>query len=295
MPHDARIRTAAWRGTLCTLAAFACGCGLDSRELSVTAGRPGDEPLPDASSRPSPDGAFAAWRSRRAAGSGSVDAAIAVDAVAPDSGGASGDGAGGEGGGDGSERPAIDAGNAGAASVPDECHALIVSSEWIDSFSNCLEIQGAPFVTTSDGGSAHNSHTVSPPICLQEQSPGPEGPTTLGVFLNQASPGAAPADYDARLHRVTGFRLRVSGYVDGEPIPYVGVESQGEIYCMPTLGIGEHEIELAKLRARCWEGYTGPAPDPEHIRSLLFYYPGGWQGEPIGMCFDDLFAIVAAP
>jgi hypothetical protein len=286
MAHDPRRCVLAG---LCALAASVFGCSLDPRELHV---------------RPAPlgDGAVAAVdvataRFRRAASAPralrddfelDADVADRPDAqhtldAAEASSGAGGDAAGSTAALDGG---GTDAGSDGAVA----CHDLIVSSAWIDSFANCLEIQGEAWVSLE--GEPFNSHLVSEPVCLAAPAPSPRQPAVLGFYLDQASPGTSPRDYDARLHRVTGFHFHVSDYLGSALFPFVGVESQGEIYCMPLAGAGEQALRFRDLRMRCWETSSGPAPDPEHIRALVFYDPAGYPGDQVGVCVRDLAAIV---
>jgi hypothetical protein len=310
----ARIGTAASSRTLVLALAIGSspgcgGCALDSRQLTVHGPNAGDHASDDASVPSFSDGATPPWRMLQpdsgyggapepsrgagagasgsggtaAAGQGGDSGAPAAGAgAAGASGGGAGAGAGGQDAGDG---------DSGSPSGPLECHAITVSNAWVDAFSNCLEIHGEVIAAIADGDS-FNSHLISDPLCMQAPAASSSGPTTLGFYLEQETRDAEPADYDARLHDVTGFRFRVTDYLAGAPFPFVGVESQGEIYCMPIADYGGFELRFAELRARCWESTPGPAPDPEHIRSLVFYYPAGFAGESIGMCFENIVAIV---
>jgi hypothetical protein len=287
MAREARIGKPAWANTLAAIALLASGCALDSRELRVRKAAASGDGLAPAGV----DAAAPRWRSQRepsapAAAADAPDARsagrdAAADAAANDS--EAGSAPNPEGGTEAGSDPQADASTA--------CHELVISSNWIDDFSNCLEIQGEVWHRVAVG-EAFSTHTASEPICMADASPSAEGPSMLGFNLNQSSLDAEPRDYDARLHGVTGFRFRVSRHVlDGLPIPFVGVQSQNEIYCMPSSGYGDYELSFTDLRLRCWETSSGPSPDPEHIRALLFYYPAAWPGDPIGMCVSDLFAI----
>jgi hypothetical protein len=77
-------------------------------------------------------------------------------------------------------------------------------------------------------------------------------------------------------------------------MPFAGVTSKGGVYCMATPAPGTYELRFSDLRLGCWETSSGPtpAPDPEHLGSLIFYYPKGYSGDSIGMCVEDIVAIV---
>ena len=284
---DKRLaRAARLTAALTALAAAACG-PLDSRQLGIRdadaqTGR-SDAAAPPAGPHRLLDGATSSTDGSNAPSVPAPDAS--PPAITPSTDAA-------RDAGSRSSDAALDAPiEAPEAGIDAACHRFEVDHGWVDDWSNCLEIQGAVW-DDSDTGSFNRAFYSSDPLCVEDASP-ETLPAILGINLNQAHLEAEPADYNADLHGVRGFRVSVTtGQLPGQPFPFVGVTTPDGVYCTVLAGVGVHELRLSDLRARCWESNAGPAPNTERLRALVFYYPAGWPGDTLAGCVGEFTAIV---
>jgi hypothetical protein len=187
---------------------------------------------------------------------------------------------------------------AGAAceAPPSSSCELAPIDGWTDASSNCGAVQGAAWVDwRAESESYIRLMADGSALCVEGfQGMGAGDPglrdVSFGLYLNQTSPTATAADYDAVEHGVEGFSFTLDR---GTPLPYFAVESGGELYCAPVPEAGGHlTFRLTDLHAACWTDRPGGTPDARRLRSLAFY-AGASEPAAFNSCVSALSVVPA--
>ena len=173
-------------------------------------------------------------------------------------------------------------------------HALQPDDGWVARASNCAGIQGRVLVEWRNESFIQVTLDTGD-ICAEgfsaEAEPSPFD-TAFTLNLNEDQPsGSTAADYDAVAYGVVGFEFVVQ---PPSPQEYFGVMSEGVLYCTRITDLGTYRVSLTDLHAECWNGDTGPIPNPRKLRSIGWY--SGIAGDDYNgfqFCVSDLTALTS--